>query len=363
MISVYLDLAIGLAVAFLLLSLLVSGLNEGVVRLLAIRSKFLWAYLRDTLDGPSPDGKSWIPKRIRDVFFKLPFAEDPRPEHTPEPAPAVVSAPGVPGPSGDSGDEARGDARPDLTLNLYERLREIDHPKRGRTAISTIPPPRFAFAVMELVSAEPKGVPGLLDRLNAAGSPLYGHLSGVWKSAANDLERFRKGTEEWFDGEMQRLTLLYRRYVRWVVASIGLLVVLLFSMDALEYGKALLRDNAFRAGVSSIAGGGAEGLAALKDRCTATGASAEPYACVTETLSSPALTQIFEHSVVSIRMPPDGTEGSPAVTWNFSGWASRLITPGHWPGFLISLAALLFGAPFWWDALRRMTGMRGRFGK
>ncbi|RBQ20192.1 hypothetical protein DP939_10265 [Spongiactinospora rosea] len=353
MISIYLDLAIGLAVAFLLLSLLVSGLNEGVVRLLSIRSKFLWAYLRDTMDG-APGGKSWIPKRIRDVFFRLPFAEDPRPRHTPEPAPAVVSA--VPQP-----DAAGRDGPADLTGHLYERLREIDHPKRGRTSIATIPPQRFALAMMELVSADPKGVPGLLERLNAMGSPLYGHLSGVWKSAANDLEHFRKGTEEWFDGEMQRLTMLYRRYVRWVVVSLSLLVVLLFSVDGLEYGKALLRDHAFRAGVASIATGGSEGLAALKQRCTATGESADPYVCVTETLSSPAMVQVFEHSLVSMRMPPDG--GSPTVSWNTEAWARRLITPGHWPGFLISLVALLFGAPFWWDALRRLTGFRGRFTK
>ena len=44
--SVYIALAIGLVLTFFLLSLLVSGLNEGVNRLFGVRSKFLWAYLR-----------------------------------------------------------------------------------------------------------------------------------------------------------------------------------------------------------------------------------------------------------------------------------------------------------------------------
>jgi hypothetical protein len=39
------ELGIGLILAFLLLSLLVSGLNEGLNRLFSIRSKFLWAFL------------------------------------------------------------------------------------------------------------------------------------------------------------------------------------------------------------------------------------------------------------------------------------------------------------------------------
>jgi hypothetical protein len=350
LLTLYADLAIGLIIAFLLLSLLVSGINEGIVRLLAIRSKFLWAYLRDTLDGGPGEGRSWIPSRALDVFGKLPFAQDARPLHNPEPAPVVVEA--MPDASA-----PETTAPVDITGLLYDRLREIDHPKNRRTSIAAIPPASFGMAVMELVAAEPKGVPGLLEKLKAACSPLHGHLSGVWKSSANDLDSFRKGTEAWFDGEMQRLSLLYRRYVRWVVALLGFVVVLLFSMDALEYGKALLRDNAYRAGVVAIAGGGDGGLTALRDKCSSTGAQAEPYACVTETLSSPALVQIFEHSIVSMRIPEDGT---PAVTWNLSSWAERVFTPSHWPGFLLSFVALLFGAPFWWDVLRRLTGLRAR---
>ncbi|RGA00621.1 hypothetical protein DI270_033835, partial [Microbispora triticiradicis] len=120
MISYYADLAIGLILAFLLLSLLVSGVNEGIVRLLGIRSKFLWAYLRDTLDGaetadgtsrldrivdllkrlvrristpltaaPSPgEGRSRLPATVLGVFARLPFGRDPRPAFSQEPPPA-----------------------------------------------------------------------------------------------------------------------------------------------------------------------------------------------------------------------------------------------------------------------------------
>ena len=126
-------------------------------------------------------------------------------------------------------------------------------------------------------------------------------------------------------------------------------------MDAFEYGKMLLRDNAYRAGVAAIAGD-AGGLEALRARCGAEGRP-DPYACVTETLSSPALARVFENSMVSVRIPENGT---PAIAWNLSTWADRLLTPGHWPGFLLSFVALLFGASFWWDLLRRLTGFRRR---
>src|SRR5262245_15643754 len=45
--SVYIDLAIGMAVAFFLLSLLPSGLNETLTLITRIRSKFLGAYLNE----------------------------------------------------------------------------------------------------------------------------------------------------------------------------------------------------------------------------------------------------------------------------------------------------------------------------
>ncbi|MER5324350.1 hypothetical protein [Streptosporangium roseum] len=356
MISVYIDLAIGLVLAFLLLSLMVSGINEAFVRLFGIRSKFLWAYLRDTMDGGPREGASWIPAKVADVFAKLPFSkDDPRPRHEPEPAPSVVEPVPV-DPAAVLAAEAPVPSV-DMTGRLYGRLQEIDRPAGARTSISDIPPERFSGAVMELVSAEEGGVEGLLAKLEAIGSPLAGHLRGVWEGAQRDMGKFRKGTEAWFDGEMQRLSTLYRRYVKWVVFALGLVLTLLFSMDALEYGKTLLRDNAYRAGVAAIASGGQDGLGALRDKCAVEGA-VEPYSCVTESFSSPALVKIFDHAIVSVTIPPDGSE-DPSFNWNGAVWWERLITPGHWPGYLISVVALLFGASFWWDVLRRMTGIRG----
>jgi hypothetical protein len=257
-----------------------------------------------------------------------------------------------------AGESAEVPAPIDMTARLYERLQEIDHPKGTRTSIANIPPERFSGAVMELAAAEEGGVEGLLAKLEAIHSPLAGHLRGVWESAQQDMGKFSKGVENWFDGEMQRLSTLYARYVKLVVFALGVVLTLLFGMDALEYGKTLLRDNAYRTGVSAIAGGGGDGYAALKDRCASGEVGvAEPYTCVTEALSSPALVKIFDHALVSITIPPADSAG-PSFRWNGGAWWDRLITPGHWPGYLLTMVALLFGASFWWDVLRRLTGVR-----
>ncbi|WP_182886486.1 hypothetical protein [Microbispora sp. H10885] len=480
MISYYADLAIGLILAFLLLSLLVSGINEGIVRLLGIRSKFLWAYLRDTLDGaetadgtsrldrivdllkrlvrristpltaaPSPgEGRSRLPATVLGVFARLPFGRDPRPAFSQEPPPAqspplapatgtvaaeqmmaaeqaaadqtvvqqATTGPSDGGPAagGTAGGTAGGAAgsagatvdpahsaeqadpleRAVLTLDesemaagvgdgaavggmvdaaadgaagvgvalpgegksmaelLHERLQEIDHAKRGRTSIADIPPARFAVAVLE-IATEHGGVEALMRDLDALNSPLSRPLKAVWNRASHDLEAFRRGVEDWFDGEMERLTLLYRRYVRWVIAALGLLVTLLFGLDSLEYGKTLLQDNAYRSEVTAFAQSGPEALEPLRERCAP---AQDTYACVTDVLSTPAFVKIFTHAPVSVSMDA----GGPAWEWHGEDWWRRLTTPGHWPGLLLTLVAVLFGAPFWWDILRRVSGMRSR---
>ncbi len=425
LISYYADLAIGLVLAFLLLSLLVSGINEGIVRLLGIRSKFLWAYLRDTLDGAetadgtsrldrvldvlkrfgrrarppltqaaSPEeGRSRLPASVMGVFARLPFGRDPRPAFSRQPppveSPPLAAAAGSVAAeqmaaAGTAADPAPADARVDpahpaeqadpvetavlaadasavlppgqgksMAELLHERLQEIDHAKRGRTSIADIPPARFAVAVLE-IATEHGGVETLMRDLDALKSPFSRPLKAVWDRASHDLEAFRRGVEDWFDGEMERLSLLYRRYVRWVLVALGLVVTLVFSMDSLEYGKSLLRDNAYRSAVTAFGQSGPQALEPLREQCEP---GRDPYACVTDVLSTPAFVKIFTHAPVSVTMD---ASGGPAWAWRGGDWWGRLTSPGHWPGFLVTLLALLFGAPFWWDILRRVSGLRAR---
>ncbi len=153
---------------------------------------------------------------------------------------------------------------------------------------------------------------------------------------------------------MERLTVLYRRYVRVAVGVLSLLVTLLFSMDSLEYGKTLLNDSAYRSAIAAFAESGEEALAPIKDQCAP---EQDTYACVTEVLSTPAFVKIFTHAPVSAEIP---TTGPPVWKWSGGDWWDRLKSPSHWPGFLLTLVALLFGSSFWWDMLRRVTGLKSK---
>jgi len=378
--SVYVALAIGLVLAFFLLSLVVSGLNEAVNRLLGVRSKFLWAYLRDLLDGPV-GGKSRMPARLMDVLWRVPRNSlpggDPRPVFNPLPPPADIGVSAAPPAApADAGTPAldttpapagRPDlatvVRPALADRMYERLRAVDQSTTRRTSLSNIPPNRFAVGLLEIVAGEYDGdVGALLAELKASGSALYGPLAGLWQSAAGDLDRLREGIAEWFDGEMSGLSALYRRQVRWVLTLLALVVTLVISVDVLEFGKSVLRDDALRREVVAVANGNPDALDRLQDTCVATGSGesaadqrSDPYGCVTDVLSTPALVRILTNAPIGLSLP---AEGNPTWIWNGGDWWDRLTGPGHWLGFALTVIALLFGAPFWWDVLRRLTGLK-----
>lgn len=354
--SVYIALAIGLVLTFFLLSLLVSGLNEGVNRLFGVRSKFLWAYLRDVLDGPfdGPDGgSSRMPGRVLDVLWRVPRnalpGGDPRPAFNPLPPPAdLLPPPTPPAPLAD---------------RVYERLRAVDQGHGRRTSLSNVPPNRFAVALLEIVAGEYDGrVDTFLAELKTAGSAMSGPLAALWQSVDNDLDKLREGIADWFDGEMSGLSALYRRQVRWVLTVLAVIVTLVISVDALEFGKSVLRDDALRREVVAVAAGNPDALRALQDTCVATGSGesaadqrSDPYGCVTDVLSTPALVRILTNSPVALSLPADG---NPTWAWNIGAWWDRLADPGHWLGYALTVLALLFGAPFWWDVLRRLTGLK-----
>lgn len=359
MFTIYVELGIGVVLAFLLLSLLVSGINEGLNRVFAVRAKFLWAYLRDIIEGGPDEKSSRLPTRVVDVLFRLPFnmmrGGDPRPDYAPPPPPMTSTKEGVEG--------------------LYERLQAIDRPKGGRTSISQVPANRFAAAIIEMAMT-PDGtvkIEQLLAKLRDANSPLYTHLNGVWLAANQQVEGFRAGVESWFDGEMQRLSRLYRRNVRWVITALSIVVTLVVGLDALEYSQALMSDQAFRTQVVAASNSNPDELSNLQAICErleakqgeaqSAGTSAGgqqpsqpgPFRCISAVLADPAFAQILENSLVKVNL---SARGSPEYSLNGRAWWDRARSPGHWLGFLLTVVALLFGAPFWWDLLRRLTGVR-----
>jgi hypothetical protein len=244
-----------------------------------------------------------------------------------------------------------------LTDELHGRLAGIDVPSAPRgtkhTTIKHIPPGRFAITLLDMmIGANPDNPQAAIDEWirRHAGRPASGPLQALWRSAEGSLERFRAGIEEWFDDEMHRLSDLYRRQTRWVLAILAPVVAIGLSVDSVELGRSLWTNGDLRASLAATASREDQELDRIYETCRAGSSMADPTEelervrdCVSENLGQLNALNLIEH----------------AVFVDPGGWRDR-VASAHLAGMLGTAIAIWFGAPFWYDVLRRLTGVRAR---
>jgi hypothetical protein len=421
--SVYVDLVIGFAVAFFILSLVPSGLGEALAFVTRIRSKFLWAYLNQLFTVPAADAAAdtAASEASRAVAPELvpaaPAGEEggaaPVPGPTPAAAAAAFEVPplatgkdgalglpttGVqtvglmfrarnrdPRPATAATDAAGGDSFVDV---LLRQLRPIDiGRKRGKTTVKYIPPVSFAQAVLEtLQPPSPAEVAATVADVRATieqrieqlrGTPIYSTLKALWETSERDLAKFRQNLERWFDAEMARLSGLYKRTLRWVLALAAIAVAFLANVDPVALGRDLWRDPDRRASLvelaettsSSRAEADADAdpesaadpeMAALLSECRRQeGAEADAEVesvdqaarqvtrvrnCVVDAIGSQQQLGLLNNSIFEMERFKD--------SWSLKG------APGRGLRLLLVAAAIYLGAPFWYDVVKRLSGAR-----
>jgi hypothetical protein len=259
--------------------------------------------------------------------------------------------------AGTAGAVAAGAGERALTDELHGRLAGIDVPSGPRgtkhTTIKHIPPGRFAITLLDMmIETNPDNAQHAIDEWlrRHAGRPASGPLQALWRSAGGSLERFRAGIEEWFDDEMQRLSDLYRRQTRWVLAILAPVVAIGLSVDSVELGRSLWTNGDLRVSLAAAASRDDQELDRIYETCRAGPSMANPTEelervrdCVSEHLGQLNALNLTEH----------------AVFVDPGGWRDR-VASGHLLGMLGTAIAIWFGAPFWYDVLRRLTGVRAR---
>jgi hypothetical protein len=416
--SVYVDLVIGFAVAFFILSLVPSGLGEALAFVTRIRSKFLWAYLNQLFTVPVADAAAdtAASEASRAVAPELvpaaPAASageegEAAPAPAPAAGPAAAAAAEVPplatGKDGALGLPTTGvqtvglmfrarnrDPRPGTDAAgddsfvdvLLRQLRPIDiGRKRGKTTVKYIPPVSFAQAVLEtLQPSSPAEVAATVADVRATieqrieqlrGTPIYSTLKALWATSERDLAKFRQNLERWFDAEMARLSGLYKRTLRWVLALAAIAVAFLANVDPVALGRDLWRDPDRRASLVELADTTSSSRAEadadpemekLLSECrrqegteAAADAEVEPVDqaarqvtrvrnCVVDAIGSQQQLGLLNNSIFE----PERFEDS----WSLKG------APGRGLRLLLVAAAIYLGAPFWYDVVKRLSGAR-----
>lgn len=195
-----LEVAIGLAYLYLLLSLICMVLNEWIAGALALRAKTLEVGIRNLLDDPEGTG---------------------------------------------------------LAAKFYAHPLVKGLGRRGQRMPSYIPSRTFAVALLDTIAPpDPatgprsiKEIRGLVSQL--APEDFRNALLSLIDQAGGDLARARVNIERWFDDAMDRVSGWYKRRIHVIVACLGLGVSVLLNADTLTLANTLEREPQLLASIGA----------------------------------------------------------------------------------------------------------------
>jgi hypothetical protein len=144
------------------------------------------------------------------------------------------------------------------------------------------------------------------------------------------LDEFRDRVETAFNDAMERASGWYKRKVQLVIALIACLVAIGLNVDTVRIATRLNNDGTLRSAVAARA---------------------------SATQQAPAQAADTLDEVKQLNLPvgwgANGPQGSDRKLENLPLWVLNRL-----PGWLVTIAALCLGAPFWFDLLSRLARLR-----
>lgn len=167
----------------------------------------------------------------------------------------------------------------------------------------------------------------------------------TFKSAAADATRDLRGNlEGWFDQAMDRAAGWYRRQLQFALWGVALLTAALANADTLAIVNTLSKDRAVREAVVATATAAVNaGRDSALSQAPNSNAAASPRELVDE-----AVGRVEELQGLGIPLGWAGIATKRGTWW----WVLKFV------GLLLTAAALSLGAPFWFDALSKLTNLR-----
>jgi hypothetical protein len=300
------DVAIALILLYLLLSLIVTVINEQIATALDLRAETLSSALAELLDDPT---------------LKADFENH-----------GLIAGLNA----------AVADDRSSIFFRFLAWLcRQITRSGKPTSdpRVSYLSGKTFALAI--LGSLDPTKPIPLFDDMNAAvehmpDTNIRDALLAQLATANGSLEKLRDNIATWFDSSMDRVSGVYKRSLKRISFVVGLLLVVVVNADTLTVSKSLWNDASLRAGMVQNAS------AVLGKSVSGTDDSAIQKIKSDQELLRP-LPLGWGRSSISRDQSPD-------LAFTI---VAKII------GLLFTALAISLGAPFWFDLLGMFMQIRG----
>ncbi len=363
MLGPMIDLAIGMIFFYLVLSLMVSALNELIAWFISLRAKTLHRGIMQLLDDTSggkwvlASAKSWIQQHEKAIGIKAGADADDRAKKWDNLAAEIYNHPLIKG------------------LSQDDKLP------------SYIPSSAFATALLDLLkekaSSTARGIAGaatgdqyseeeVVKKIKEAiedlpSKKLRDTLSALMDESVTKMDQARVRIARWYDNAMTRVSGWYKRYTQGVVVFCAFLVAAGLNADTIVVARALngdpkLRDQMGQLGADwvkqhqrdndcSVAGAGANGATGVA-AAAADGASTVNLDCVTKKWAQ------ANAALTAANLP---------IGWTKARWEAFKEPQGEdfvhelmfkLLGIFLTVLAISQGAPFWFDLLNRVVNLK-----
>jgi hypothetical protein len=291
------EVAVGLAFLFFLVSVVASAINEAIAGIWKVRARMLEKGIVNLLTGEA--------KRRRDLPVQSPPAAGTDPAATPtKVVNGVLDHVLVAGYSKDH------------QLPSYLASRSFRNALFDVTKLFAVTEPKDDPLPVERIDHQVR------EQIDKLPDHLKASLLTIWDGVNHDVTEFRAGVERWFDRAMERVGGWYKRRTQIFLFVIGLLLAAAINADAVRAAGHLWKDDGKRDSV---------------------------VAAVDNTQANETPEEAFD-KLDSIGFPIGWDEANQPD--GVGEWGIAVI------GWLITGIAVTLGAPFWFDVLNKFSNLR-----
>ncbi|MGD0780733.1 MAG: hypothetical protein ABR954_08175 [Dehalococcoidales bacterium] len=306
-----LEVAIGLVMVYLVMSMICSGVTEWIARLFALRARTL----KDGIYTLINDDKGLKEKIIRHPLFRALSAKTAK-KHWWD------------------------NIKIGKTWQLFTKT---------EYGPSEIPPSAFSQIVIDtlikdknvlnkgnqqVVKSLGDSIESLPDKTKGVFSPFLSAAKTASTTPDGVIKGFQTYLENWFDNSMKRVTGWYKRKTQVIVLCLALLICFGMNVDTVGIANSLYRDPALRSVVVAAA-------ETTVNESVSNNSNLPTYAQLSEDMSGIDL-HLSWNTENNPNQKPD----------NLWGWFAKVF------GILITVFALTMGAPFWFDLLKKLLSLR-----
>lgn len=374
--SAALGTAIGITVMFAITALLCSGVTETISNILQLRARYLITGLKSMLDGAeAEDDTRKESKKAKKELHKDALLTSKTKDAAENVKASLLGNGGPP------------IINPRFTLALFDSPL-IKSLQTRRVSTGNLRNPQYISSATFVRALMDTLLPDAIDsskKVTASGSMLQrarqnllGTIDGSNKETASDsmlqrlgeaanklpngslkrslqtliiqseddMAKFERSLETWYDEQMARISGWYKRWSRVMLAVVGFIVAILLNIDTFQMGHALYVDAPIRQAVASAADSGA--------LCQGETSSDARDTCARQELTK------LKAAGLPIGYSAGCKLSHPARCWSWSMESDLHFWdfPLKLLGWIVTAFAVSFGAPFWFDALSKWGSLR-----